>query len=169
MWTSSTLPFHAVFHHLSRWMCCTRDPEEKGGKKCWASAASACCQISLPLGVSLGFLNLVLCFVSSYVWPASSSSQHKVGQSRSIRVLYTLWVGLSLLGHERVLGEETHRRYVSQTVRDREKESLYVCVLCVLYYHIHRWRAVRADKDQTMTNSFGVPLAYHDSLNRMTH
>lgn len=51
---------------------------------------------------------------SGYIWPASSpqSASPKVGQSRSIRVLYTLGLELSLLGHERVLVEEASRRYV---------------------------------------------------------
>lgn len=42
-------------------------------------------------------------------------------------------------------------------------------VLSVWYYHIHRRRAIQADKGQTMTSLFGVPLVSHDSLPRMTN
>lgn len=99
--------------------------------------------------------------VSSYVWPASSSSQPKVGQSRSIRVLYTLWLELSLLGHERVLVEEAH----SVQLSGMKRKSFFMCVFGVYdTTPIHRWRAIRADKKQTMMNSFGVPIACHDSF-----
>lgn len=42
-------------------------------------------------------------------------------------------------------------------------------VLSVWYYHIHRRRAIQADKGQTMTSLFGVPLVSHDSLPKMTN
>lgn len=120
--------------------CCVPETlrRKKHKSKHWTSA---CSHTSLPLDVRLVLLNQNLWLVSSYIWPRSSSSKPKVGQSRSIRVLYTLWLGLSLLGHERVLREETLRCYVCDC-HGWKKELLYVCVLCVRHYHIHRWRAI---------------------------
>lgn len=107
-----------------------------------------------------------LCQVTFGQCPAPTGP--KWVKNRSIRVLYTLWLGLSLLGHESVLGEETHRRYVCNR-QGKKRKSFFMCVFCVYdTKHIHRWRAVWADKDQTMTNSFGVPLGRRDSSHRVT-
>lgn len=75
-------------------------------------AVTACTHTSLPLGVRQDLV--IGAPESGYIWRASSpqSASPKVGQSRSIRVLYTLGLELSLLGHERVLVEEASRRYV---------------------------------------------------------
>lgn len=125
------LPFHAVFHYLSRWMCCIRGPMKKKQQRLSlhyllymsTPAACSCSEISLPLGVSLNLLNPALWFVSSYVWQGPSSRQSKVGQSRSIRVLYKL--RLSLLGHKTVVKQEAHRCYVCYCQKG-EKGLFYV-------------------------------------------
>lgn len=102
--------------------------------------------------------------VSSYVWPASSSSQPKVGQSRSIRVLYTLWLELSLLGHERVLLQEAH----SVQLSGMRRKSFFMRVSGVYdTTPIHRWRAVRGrqttDYDELVwcTNSLPWFISQH--------
>lgn len=107
---------------------------------------------------------------SSYIWPESSPqpASPKVGQSRSIRVLYTLRLELSLLGHERVLVEEASRRYVCDC-QGWEEWSLFTCVFGVCVCVWYMTTAVdgeplgRSGKVTTI-NSFGVPLPRHDSL-----
>ena len=49
-----------------------------------------------------------------------------------------------------------------------KEELLSVSVLSAWYHHIHRWRVVQADKEQTMTKSFGLPVVSHDSLHSVT-
>lgn len=134
--------------------------------KCWARADFACSQTSPPLGASLALLNHFLCVVSSYIWQASSPAGPKWVTSRSIRVVYTLWLGLSLLGHERrVLGEEPHRHYVWVM---EERASLCVCDVCVWY--IHRWESCserqRPDYDKCVwrTTSLVWVIAQDDPL-----
>lgn len=66
---------------------------------------------------------------------------------------------------------ESSGRGDSQTLRVQlsgmERQSFFMCVYDTTTSI--DGRAVQADKDQTMTNLFGVPLVSRDSLHRMTH
>lgn len=165
---NSILPFRAAFHHLSRWMCWTRDPEEKW-KTYWAPVAAACSQACLPLGVSLDLLNRALWLVSSY---CLASVQLQPAQSGSKQIhksfVYTLTWAFPIRSWE------SSWRRDSQTLRVQlsgtERKSFFMGAFCVYDTTTSiDGELFRRTKSRLWQARFVVPLASHDSLHRMTH
>lgn len=110
---------------------------------------------TLPPGVSPNFLIGIL--------RSTPDMQPKVGQSRSIRALYTLRLQPSLLGHDRELCWECLPDATSASVSN-EKKKAYLCDLCLRHDHSHRWRAAQGQRSMSTVNSCDEPLACHESL-----
>lgn len=87
---------------------------------------------------------------------ATPDVQPKVGQSRSIRVLYTLRLQPSLLGHDRELCWESLPDATSASVSNEKS-------LCLRYDHSHRWRATQGQMNTSTLNSCDELLACHES------
>lgn len=119
----------------------------KRGEKQWACA---CRYTPPPVGGSQYFL------MRFQRQSAKSGSKH------IIRVLYTLRLQPSLLGHGREFCWESLPDATSASVS--HEKSVFTCDLCVGYGHSHRWRAVQGRPNVSAVNSRDEPLAWHESL-----